>query len=532
MPLCVANHALRQILEDLRDPAAYPHPVETIHVAQTHISCVFLTGGYAYKIKKPEDFGFLDYTTLERRRRFCQQEVRLNRRLCPEMYLDVVPITERGGRLRIGDEGRPVEWAVRMRQLREADMLSARLEADTVTPADIERIAQVIADFHARADRGPDICRFGQPATVCAIVRDTLRVMDRVAGGELPAGAREAIHGALDRFEREETGLLRQRMEEGCIRDCHGDLRAQNICLDARFDGGIQVFDCIEFNDAFRYIDVAADLAYLAMDLDLAGRADLRAHLIDAYERASGDTRLRRALPFYQVYRAVVRGNIALLAASEPEVPEPERRRQREMTAAYDLARCYTRRDARPALFVTVGLSGSGKSVLARELSRRLPAVLLSSDRVRKERAGVSAAGRLEAGQYTPEKRGAVYAEMRRRAAGFLRRGEHVLLDATFLAPEERTAAARLAKTQGAAFWLLDCQCPDAAIRARLRARGRDKNASDADLAVYEAQRRSYQPVDPAEFRGGKRGVYLAVNTALPPGEAARQVAARFATDA
>jgi aminoglycoside phosphotransferase family enzyme/predicted kinase len=529
---------IERIIEGLQEPDCYRHPVETVRVIQTHASCVFLTGRFAYKVKKPVDFGFLDYSTPERRRSFCQQELRLNQRLCPDIYLDVVPLTVENGRLRVGGDGTPVEWAVRMQQMDDTDLLSARLETDTIDRIQIERIALVLANFHTRAQSGPAIRAFGRPDAVLGVIAGTLHVMDTIGEGAVSAEARWDIRASLENFQRQEAELLLRRMNTGAIRDCHGDLRAQNICLDGRFDGGIQIFDCIEFNDAFRYIDTAADLAYLAMDLDLAGRADLRECLVNTYQRAAKDSTdaraaedsdLRKILPFYQTYRACVRANIALLAAAEQEVVELERVAHQELAAAaYDLAWCYSGRRRRPALLITVGFSGSGKSRLAWELCRRLPAVLLSSDRIRKERAGLGATDRLGPAQYTEVHRAAVYAELGRRAALSLGQGENVLLDATFLSEHERGAAADLAQTQGAEFWVLECRCPDAVIRRRLASRRRDPHSSDASLPVYEEQLRSFQPLTPPAPEGSKDANRIVINTDQPVPSAARGVVHRF----
>jgi len=409
-------------------------------------------------------------------------------------------------------------------------MLSQRLRNATVGAEEIERLASRLAAFHESASRSDAICAYGAPAILADTIAVTLQTMDSVAYETQNAPARAALRRYLETFLRDHSALFSRRVQEHRIRDCHGDLRTQNICLDARYDDGIQVFDCIEFNDNFRYIDVAADLAYLAMDLDLAGHADLRADLMESYLRKAQDESLAQILPFYLVYRAIVRGNIALLAGRESEIPEPERQAQRDLAAtAYDLARCYSHRRPRPALFITVGFSGSGKSVLARELARRLPAVPLSSDRMRKARAGIAADVPLGTGQYTPAHRTAVYRALRGRAGDYLTRGLHVLLDATFLDPREREAAARLAESRDAEFWILECQAPDALIRQRLRARRIDPNASDADLRVYEEQRLACARWGPLLLSASPQSHHLIVDTSRPVADAAHDIVERFA---
>lgn len=518
------------LIDALRDPEAYPHPVRSVQVIQTHTSCVFLTGSYVYKIKKPVNFGFLDYSTAERRRHFCEQELALNQRLSPEVYLDTVPIGWQAGRLRVGAPGEVLEWAVRMRQLPEEDLMPARLAAGTVTPAHLEQIATRLAELHATGRTDPAITAYGTSEAVSFNVEENFRQTEGLTGPALPVEHLTAIQAYARRFLTDHADLLLVRMAEGRIRDGHGDLRAQNICLHAGLQGGIQILDCIEFNDRLRYGDVAADLAYLAMDLDLAGRADLRRVLVDRYCEVSSDPGLHGVLPFYQCYRAYVRGKIALLAAAEPEMPAIQRDADRQLAAAaFDLARSYAEGRTTPALLITVGFSGSGKSVLARELARRLPAVRIGTDEVRKERAEVLSTVPLTAEHYVPAAREQVYAELYHRAGELLARGEHVLLDGTFLSPRERENAAALARDLGAEFWIVECYCPDSIIRQRLQERSRQGcSASDADRAVYEMQSSTYEPRDGIEALGLSLCRRLRVGTDQPAHHSARQVLHAF----
>lgn len=492
----MAPDGLERLLRDLARPDAYPHSVDAVAVCQTHISCVFLTGPYAYKVKKPVDFGFLDYRLPERRLHYCREELRLNRRLCPELYLDVLPVVERAGRLQVGGEGPVVDWTLRMRQLSADRMLPALLACGAVSEAEIQEIAGVLARFHAAADRGGRIEAFGRPALIAGNVLQSLPD-DAVDPALLPPAQRGAIEAYQRGFLAAGTELFRRRAAEGWIREGHGDLRLQNICLDQ----GPQIFDCIEFTDRFRYLDIVSDLAYLAIDLDLAGRADLRRGLLRAYHAALPDPDSGALAPFYGCFRACVRGKIAHLASLEPEIPGPERQQQAEIAAAaFDLALAYARPRPRPELRITIGFSGSGKSRAAFELARRLPAVYLAADRVRKELAGAAATDRLGEPGYSPERVAAVYAELRSRAAEWLRAGEHVVLDATFLSADERAAAAALAAECGAAFRVMHCTCPDPELRRRLERRSAaGTDPSDAGLAIYERQRAAWDAAPPPE---------------------------------
>lgn len=508
---------LGAILEALSNPATYPHPVVQPRVLQTHSSCVALTGKLVYKVKKPVNFGFLDYSTAEKRRALCEAEVRLNRRLCPEVYLDVVPLTTGSGQLRFCGDGPTVDWAVRMRQLPEADMFPARLAVGTVSPEQIERIADTLVRFHARTPDLP-LAEFGSPEAVAFNVRENLAGLAPLVGAELPCAHLDAIRKYSERFLADRRELLRERVLAGRVRDGHGDLRAQNICLFPGLQGGVQIFDCIEFNDRFRYGDVACDLAYLAMDLDLAGRRDLREVLVATYEQASRDLGLRSVLPFYLCYRASVRGKIALLAAAETEIPAAEREQHRDLAAAaFDLARSYAEGRNRPRLWITVGFSGSGKSAVARELARRAPAVVLSSDRVRKQLAGVPPEARLSDGSYQAGPVAGVYSELRCRAKPLLQLDIDVILDATFLSRNERREASRLAAAADAELHILECLCPDPEIRQRLRARSAGDHASDAGTDVYESQLARREDLDSDEPA-------TCVRTDQRPAKSAREV--------
>lgn len=517
---------LERLLHELSRPAAYPEPVCEVRLVQTHASCVFLTGCHAYKIKKPLNLGFLDYTSLDKRRYYCERELLLNRRLCPEVYLDLVRVVEAEGGLRFDTVGTPVEWAVRMRQLPEADLLPRRLAARSVSTDDLRQVARILTRFHAAAATDAGIAGFGAPEVVRRNLEENFAQTMAHRDGALPPEHLHAIREYSFRYLDRNRRLFHRRMADGRIRDGHGDLRAQNIALCAPVGEGVQIFDCIEFNDRFRYGDVASDLAYLAMDLDLAGRADLRTALVDEYVALSDDGGLRELLSFYRCYRAYVRGKIALLAAAEREIPAPEREEHQSLAAAaFDLARSYAECRPAPALFLMVGYSGSGKSTLAQELARRLPAVRLSSDDARKEQAGVARTRRLPEAAYTAAARAAVYETLRRRAAAHLERKEHVILDATFLSAPERASAAALAATAGAECWVVRCDCPDPVIRARLGRREHQRGeASDAGTAVYEAQRRRCPTLPAPEDDGAAGGRWVTVHTDQAPAPAAREL--------
>jgi uncharacterized protein len=321
-------------------PDAYPHPADDLRLHETHISWVVLAGPYAYKVKKPVNLGFLDFSTVERRAAFCADEVRLNQRLCPDVYLGVVYLVERGGEYVVGGPGLPLEPAVRMRRLPEDGMLPNLLAAGAADARLVRRIACRLARFHATAATGPGVDEYGSPAAVRANWEENFAQTRTFPDQTLSAATRAAIAAYIERFLAEQAFLLDRRVAGGCVREGHGDLHAASICVEGR---RLQLFDCLEFSTRFRCADVAAEVAFLAMDLDHYERPDPTAAFVEAYVRASGDSELPRLLDFYRCYRAYVRGKVAGLRLAEPGLsPEQVAEVAGETRAYFDLARTYT----------------------------------------------------------------------------------------------------------------------------------------------------------------------------------------------
>lgn len=368
---------LPQHVRVLRQAGVLAEPAATL--IQTHISYVLLTPDRAYKLKKPVDFGFLNYTSLEQRRAACLAEVELNRRLTEGVYLGVAPVTREGDRYRIDGAGAIVDWSVVMRRLPEQRMMDRLVERDGVTPAMLTSLARHLADFYASAPGGGAIDRFAQPDALLANWHEnfaqTLPFTGRTIGVQAYLRIIHAVYADLVRLRP----LWLRRIAEGRARDGHGDLRCSAVCFE---DGTIQVYDCIEFNERFRSGDVAADVAFLAMDLDGHGRSDLAGEFIAAFVAASGDTTLSAVLPFYQCYRAYVRGKVDSFQLDEPEVPPRQQRAARAAARRrFTLARWYARR--RPlTLAVVTGPDAGRRNAIAAALAARLGAVLLAGDDV------------------------------------------------------------------------------------------------------------------------------------------------------
>jgi len=493
-----------RLVEELTRPGAYPHPVRDIDVIQTHISIVFLAGDFVYKVKKAVDFGFLDFTTLDRREHYCHEEIRLNRRLAPDVYLGVVAIVEAEGRLRFDVEGRPdavpVEWAVRMRRLDEELTLAAWLDDGSLRPYHVAVIGRRVADFHAGAERGAEVARWADFATVAGNARENLDQALPYFGQTLTPTLHRRLSGAFDR-ELERLGpLIARRAENGIPCDTHGDLHLDHVYVfpDRDPPDDLVIIDCIEFNERFRFADPVADVAFLDMDLRYRGAPELAGVLDDAYFEAAGDAEGRALLMFYSAYRAAVRAKVEGMRAAEPEVPQEERARAREAARAYWLLGLGLLEppSLRPCLVLVGGLPGTGKSTLAKSLSARAGLEAFSSDVTRKRLGGLrpeeSAAAAFEAGIYTPERTRRTYRTMLEEAETRLLDGGRVLVDASFREDARRADFLTLAARLRIPAVFLQLEAPAERVRARIASRG--GGPSDADADIYEAAAARWEP--------------------------------------
>jgi uncharacterized protein len=489
-----AQGQLPEVALALLNPGIYPDKADRVELVQTQMSFVFLAGNFAYKVKKPVNLGYLDYTSLAKRRFYCEQEVALNSRLCPEFYLGVVPITRSGPTFSIAGQGEVIDYAVKMNRLPQDCLMNVLLDRDRVSVEMIEKLARKIAAFHFEAETNSAIQYYGQIETIRFNTDENFSQTEKYIGTAVTAKQYRRIKDYTRSFLREKAELFEQRVADGRIRDGHGDLYTQHIC----FCDGICVFDCIEFNERFRYGDVAVDVAFLAMDLDHYGRADLSRSFIEAYIRAGGDEQLEELLKFYKCYRAYVRGKVECFNYDDPYVTAQEKEQAREAARGYfELADSYAR--SRPSLFITVGLVGSGKTTLAKALARRLGLTVISSDAVRKKLASIPATEHrfeeMESGIYAPDFSRRTYDKMLEEAEKILGRGDPVILDASFIKAEERSRAQKLAAGTGADFAVLECRLNEEETRRRLDKRLRESSVSDGTWQVYEFQKGRFEPV-------------------------------------
>jgi hypothetical protein len=491
----MAENALHRTL--LR-PEAYPEESGPIGHRETHISRLYFTDRHVYKVKKPVDFGFLNFTTLDRRRFYCQEEVRLNRRFCPDTYLAVVEIRRTDQHYRVGGEGEIVDYAVKMKRLPEERMLVHLLQrADPSLPAEMRRVGRRIASLH----RDSEIVRSeGGRSDLDTLRRnwqENFRQTAPFVGKTLSERGQAACTDYVERFIAEQAPLLRRRQEQGFVRDGHGDLHAEHICLTEP----VRIYDCIEFNRRFRIADVAADLAFLLMDLDFRERRDLAAVTLEAYleaylEAGEADRELELLLPFYKVYRAWVRGKVESLLSGDTAAEAAARGAAARRSGRYfNLALGYL---CPPVLVMTCGLMGVGKTTVGRGLAAALGARLLRTDELRKELAGLPPTADMSvpfgAGLYSPEMSARTYDLLLERSLSALAAGQSVVADAAFLRRAERERFAAAAQAEGFAWLLALMECPAETALARLdrrQASGRD--ASDGRRELFASQAAAFE---------------------------------------
>ncbi len=476
------------LIKHLQRPELFDHPVTAFQVMETHISFLLLTGEYVYKIKKPVNLGFVDFTTLAKRRFFCEEELRLNRRMTPELYLGVVPITGTPEHPHIGGSDNVIEYAVQMRQFRESDRLDHMLRADCVTAKHIEELAAHVAEFHRQAAVAAPAAGYSTADAVSTRAMDNFpHIRSCVAGAadarldRLQNWTRTAATGLADTFAA--------RLGEGRVRECHGDMHLANMVL---FDGGVRLFDCLEFNPQLRWIDVASDVAFAVMDLVYQQREDFAHLLWQRYLERTGDYDALSVRRYYLVYRALVRAKVACIQNRQAAAINPSLGAEVDRHLA--LAEYFTLESARTPLIITHGVSGSGKTWLSEGLVERTGLAHIRSDI---ERLRL----RLPAGErYSASNVSRVYSRLLELAQRILERGYAVVVDATFLRAEQRRLFRHLAIRLGVPFHILHCDAGRATLRKRIRTRAEaNTDASEATEAVMEAQMKAQEPLSAEE---------------------------------
>jgi len=494
----------RALVLALMNPAAFPHPVKEIRLIETHISYVLLTGHFAYKIKKAVNLGFLDFSSLAQRRFCCDEELRVNRRLVPELYLAVVSIGASPGGIAIDGAGEPLEYAVKMREFPQTALLDLCLSEGSLSPVQIDLLAERVAEFHGQIARAGAGDEHGTPASVWRPMSETFKQLRET----LPVVDGDAsdlrLLNELETWSHDEharlQGVLSARRHDGFVRECHGDLHLGNI---AWLNGAPQIFDGIEFNANLRWIDVMNEVAFLIMDLDERGRPDYACRFLNRYLDVTGDYAGLQLLPFYRVNRALVRANVACIRAAQEGAPAG----QAQAAICKQYLACARRAMAPRArwLLLMHGLSGAGKSTLALHVAEHSGALCVRSDIERKrlcglpERAHRPADG-ADSGIYDAETTRATYLCLVQLARQVLDAGFPVVVDAASLKFWQREIFRSQARAQGVRFRLLSCRAAETILQARLLARKQGgSDASDADVAVLRQQLQSSEPLTDVE---------------------------------
>jgi hypothetical protein len=482
------------LINSLMQPGAYDPSVEKCELIETHISWVILTGEYAYKIKKSLNLGFLDFSTLEKRRFYCGEELRLNKRLAPMVYLSVVPITGTVEHPQWAGEGQAIEYAVKMRAFPQQAQLDRVLALGALKTQQIDILSRHIADFHNRIDVAGDDSIYGDPACILQPIEENFKqIREHVADTKALKMLSGLEHWSQENFKALKS-LFVQRKSDGFVRECHGDLHLRNI---AWMDDGPVVFDCIEFSPGLRWIDVMSDVAFLVMDLQDREQPALAQRFLNNYLEHTGDYAGSRVLRFYQMYRALVRAKIDAIRGDQAGISQKEQAEaEKDFFEYLNLALTYVR-PLKPQLIITRGMSASGKSTVSGLLLEQLGAVRIRSDVERKRLFGLKAEddGQSAVGQgiYTAKATERTYRKLEELAAQLLDAGYPVIVDAVFLHYEERENFRKLAEARHIAFVILQCTASAEILRQRIVERQRD--VSDADLKVLEMQCSEWQPL-------------------------------------
>jgi aminoglycoside phosphotransferase family enzyme/predicted kinase len=478
-----------KMVEQLRRAPDWPADEQPIEMKQTHISVLLLGRNRVVKLKKPVDFGFLDYTTLNKRLDACENEVRLNRRLCSDTYIGIGGVIDIDGRIGFsGRTGKIVDYCVWMKRLPEDRMLDQMVANNTVSEKVIDRVAARLCEFHSSALRGPDVAKWGSLEEIRHNWEENFIQTRPFIGRTISEPAYNDIRLWVNEEIEAKADLLDRRTHEGWIVDGHGDARCESVCV---MDEAVCIYDCIEFNDRFRCGDVASEAAFLAMDLDARGRPDLGYYFSETYQLRSGDEGFFALLPFYKCYRAYVRGKVLSFRLNETEFSEKER--EDAATRAgnfFDQARRYASRLRKPTLITVRGLSGSGKTTVARAIAGELGLREISSDAARHSIFGdAKKPAAYGEGAYTTEANRLTYRKLIDAASESLKAGRSVIIDATFREAEYLAAARAMAAQSGAQWRLIECRLPQDLARSRIAERVAGKEGlSDADWEVYLRQ--------------------------------------------
>lgn len=508
----------QSLLDFLNNPDSYPHVPEEVTHIQTHISHVFIAGSLVYKIKKPVNFEFLDYSTLEKRKYFCRREIELNRRLCEDVYLEVIPVSRNKEEFILGEkEGcQVIEYAVKMKRLSEEHFLHTYIRDNTLNRQHLDRVADKLTDFYRKQEPDEHILEFGQIKNIKFNTDENFNQTEQFIGETIEKPAYNAIKVFTNKYYQQHQDLFQQRIDERRIVDGHGDLHLEHIHITPE---KVRIYDCIEFNERFRYGDLASDLAYLAMDLDFNGKSKEERYFTDQMAAKLDDPDLLRIIDFYKCYRAYVKGKVKSLQSGEEEVAEEDRRKSAETAGHYfNLSLRYALLGSQPFVLIFMGQVGTGKSTLSKHLEEKLNTPRFSSDRIRKTMAGLPLYKRTPPAKrkeiYSAEISDEIYEKLFEKAEEQIKEGGSAILDATYSSRSRREDLIKMLETQKANYFFIEANASDSLIRERLKSRNKDSRVtSDARAEDFEKISGAYHP--PREINP-RHLVRIETNRSLP----------------
>ncbi|CAN5537008.1 bifunctional aminoglycoside phosphotransferase/ATP-binding protein [soil metagenome] len=486
------------LIDFLNNPDNYPHKPTHVHVLQTHASLLAVVPPYVYKIKKQVDLGFMDFRSLDSRKENFKREMELNSRLCAELYLEIVPISVKKNYLIFGPGERIVDYALKMKQLPDGYFLDQLIYKNQAGPEVLDQVMLILKNFYEQQQGNSEIEIFGKPSHVQKITDENFQTLFIYTGATVESESLEALSALTRNFLEKNKNLLEKRIEDKKIKDGHGDLRLEHIHI---YNGKICIYDCLEFNDHFRYIDIACDIAFLAMDLDFHLRPDLSKYLAEKFSKLIHDPDLLKMMDFYKSYRACVRAKVESIKYSQPEVPEEQSKESKDKAQKYlSLAIRYISLGSGPFALMICGNVGSGKSTIAKKLAELLNIEIISSDIIRKKSEGLPLNKRTNPQDrkslYSTLKSEEVYANILETAQTHLKNNSSVVIDATFSKSSFRNKFIQSFSSNSIPYCFVEMQALDQTTKERLYRRNFTVGVtSDARLKDYEKLKAAYEPV-------------------------------------
>lgn len=491
------------LIEHLQRADFFGEEVKLVKVIETHISYIFLTGDYAYKIKKPVDYGFLDFSTLEKRKYYCDEELLLNKRLCPDIYIEVLPITKRNNLIELNGSGEIIEYTLKMKEFSQKKIMKNLLEEKKVKKQFIKKINKKLIKFYNSTDKNKHIDKYGRIDKIKKNIFENFTQTEKYIGISINEDIFNYIKKISKLFIDKNINLFDNRVKDKKICDCHGDLHSGNIVL---LDDKIYIFDCIEFNKRFRYCDIASDLAFLAMDLDYLNHHYYSSLFIQDYIEKTKDFEILKILHFYKSYRAYVRGKVLSFNLNNESDYNKRKNIINQAKKYFDLSRYYSSlieiniKKKKPLLLIVFGLTGSGKSTLSMKLSIDYNAEIINTDIIRKKIAGIDIYEKhhneFNEGLYSPDKIYSTYLRVVEEAARLLSLNKNVVIDATFQKIKYRDSVKKIAKKMKIQPIYIHCITPESVVKQWLKHRVNTKTVSDGRWEIYESQKKMFDPIN------------------------------------